>query len=80
MITGMPILSRPFLFASKQRAKILKVQDDEPVIQEHDGVHFINNSIFKPGKDLEQTLDGKFKDLVDTVLGTPTSSKFLGSP
>jgi hypothetical protein len=64
---GMPILSRPFLFMSNQRPKILKALDDD-VIQERDGVHFINNSIFEPGKDMEKNLDSKFKDLVDSVL------------
>jgi hypothetical protein len=66
---GMPILSRPFLFVSNQRPITLKAPDDEPVIQEHDGVHFINNSLFNPGRDMENNLDSKFKDLVDTVLG-----------
>ncbi|GHV63659.1 hypothetical protein AGMMS49587_14400 [Spirochaetia bacterium] len=64
---GLPILSRPFRFASNQRPKILKVPEDD-VIQERDGVHFINDSVFKPDRDVEKNLDSKFKDLVDSVL------------
>jgi hypothetical protein len=67
---GAPLFSRPFLFASNRRPKILKALEDEPaVIMERNGVPFINNSIFKPGNDAEKNLDGEFKNLVDTVLG-----------
>jgi hypothetical protein len=64
---GIPLFSRPFLFASNQRPKILKALDDD-VIQERDGVHFINKSVFKPGRDMEKNLDSEFKELVDSVL------------
>ncbi|GHU56761.1 hypothetical protein FACS189442_5550 [Spirochaetia bacterium] len=64
----MSILSRPFLFASNQRPIILKALEDESVIQERDGIHFINSNILKPGKDMEKNLDGEFKNLVDSVL------------
>jgi hypothetical protein len=73
---GMPLFSRPFTFASNQRPKILKALDGEPaaastgdVIQERNGVHFINTGIFNPGKDTEKNLDSGFKNLVDSVLG-----------
>ncbi|GHU88280.1 hypothetical protein FACS189476_05130 [Spirochaetia bacterium] len=64
---GMPLFFRPFLFMSNQRPKILKALDDE-VIQERDGVHFISNSVFESGKDMEKNLDSEFKNLVDSVL------------
>ncbi|GHT55194.1 hypothetical protein FACS1894109_01280 [Spirochaetia bacterium] len=64
---GMALFSRPFLFMSNQRPKILKALEDD-VIQERDGVHFISDSVFEFGKDMEKNLNSEFKNLVDSVL------------
>ncbi|GHV90102.1 hypothetical protein AGMMS50268_06050 [Spirochaetia bacterium] len=42
--------------------------EDIAVILERNGIHFINSSILKPGRDMEKNLDSEFKKLVDSVL------------
>jgi hypothetical protein len=41
---------------------------DSNIIEEHEGVHYINRDILNPGSKTEEDLNPDFKDLVDSVI------------
>jgi hypothetical protein len=43
-------------------------EQDDNVIEEHDGVHYINREILNPGPQSEKNLNPDFKNLVNSVI------------
>jgi hypothetical protein len=44
------------------------VTDDLPVIEEREGVNYIDRRVFAPDRETEQSLDPAFKSLIDSVI------------
>jgi hypothetical protein len=49
-------------------AKTPEENYDTPVIEEREGIHYINREILNPGPQAEKDLDPDFKELVDSVI------------
>jgi hypothetical protein len=43
-------------------------EDDTNVIEEHEGLHYINKEILNPGLETEKDLNPDFKNLVDSII------------
>jgi hypothetical protein len=63
---GLPLVYRPFLVEENSEPGFLDVYDE--VIEEKDGVHYINKNALTPDQTAPEALDPEFRDLVDSVL------------
>jgi hypothetical protein len=63
---GVPLVYKPFHIEENREPESLDAYTE--VIEEKDGVHYINKNAFTPDKPALEALDPEFKDLVDSVL------------
>jgi hypothetical protein len=63
---GLPLIYRPFLIEENSEPDSLDVYDE--VIEEKDGVHYINKNALATDQPAPEALDPEFRDLVDSVL------------
>ncbi|MDR3139884.1 MAG: hypothetical protein LBT95_09490, partial [Treponema sp.] len=74
--SAMSLISKPFLFENRLNPEYLETLEDsapaalpaEEVIEERDGLPFINQASFYPPEDAGDIQDREFKDLVESVL------------
>ncbi|MCL2374095.1 MAG: hypothetical protein FWC65_02490 [Treponema sp.] len=75
---GFSLVSQPLFNISGARIETLEALPDEDeetasldhaeVIEEHEGIHYINEDALKPSDEAEPDLDREFKNLVDSVM------------
>jgi hypothetical protein len=63
---GLPLVYKPFLIEENSDPDPLDAYTE--VIEEKDGVHYINKNVLTPDKPELEALDPEFRDLVDSVL------------
>jgi hypothetical protein len=74
---GLPIITTPFSdFSSDEEIETLEalsdekeeqINDDDSVIKEREGVHYISEDVLTPSPEVSATLNPGFKELVDDV-------------
>jgi hypothetical protein len=66
----MSLLYRPFSGTNTSDPEPLENTDDEgsTVIEEHEGIHYINTEVLKPNTEAEKNLNSDFQDLVNSVI------------
>jgi hypothetical protein len=62
--SGRETISSETLEAEENRAEV----EDAVIIEERDGVHYVNEQVLNPGEDAEKKLDPEFKSLINSVL------------
>jgi hypothetical protein len=71
---GMSLIYKPFLIEDKSSPQSLELaapsaEVNAPgIIEEREGVHYINREILSPNPEIEKTLDPDLKTLVDSVI------------
>jgi hypothetical protein len=65
---GLPLVYKPFLIEENGEPAFLDVYDEVEVIEEKDGVHYINKNMLTLDQPAPEALDPEFRDLVDSVL------------
>jgi hypothetical protein len=68
--SGMSLVYHSFFLGNNQTPEFLEVLRDPlpAVIEERDGLHFINRAVLYAPENAKPNLDPRFKDLVDSVL------------
>jgi len=72
---GFFILRGPFVFDAAHEPELLQVEADEEAIIMRNGIHFINSGLLSPDGKSGTVADNDFRELVDSVMNNPTSSK-----
>jgi hypothetical protein len=72
---GFSILRGPFVFDATHEPEFLQIQADEEAIIMQNGIHFINSGLFCPDGKSGADMDNDFRNLVESVMNNPISSR-----
>jgi hypothetical protein len=67
---GLPFIYRPFLFQGNEKPMLLRpLAEAGESIREQDGIHLVNSEILDPNQESDRTLDPKFLNLIESIVG-----------